>query len=245
MLASLVSINEEKYKNLLVLKNDNDFADVIMLYQTPKDVMYDPDGVHYIKTPDYNGYVGCLKNNCPACAKGIRNQKQIFIPVYNVNTGEFLFFNRPWNPYLESDIDNLFKKYTNPSEFVIRITRHGATGDRQTKYEFTAIAKNTVISYDEILAKCNIKFPDVFENVCKSMSSGEMYSALNATNNVYANNSANAVSSVPYQITPRAAMPTVSIDQIANMSAAIDSVPELDSSDEMSFDTATDDVDFN
>ena len=38
MLASLVSINEEKYKNLLVLKNDNDFADVIVKLSKFNDV---------------------------------------------------------------------------------------------------------------------------------------------------------------------------------------------------------------
>lgn len=176
---SIEQYNEEKYSGKFVLKNDGDFADVIFLYQSIKDMLV--ADVHYIKSADYSGYVHCNGGGCPACAKGVRVQTKLFVPLYNIAEGKIQFWDRTtsFEPQLHTDV---FSKYPNPSEFVFRITRHGAPRDVNTTYQIIAVANNTVKQYAEILSENSAKFPDYYENICRDVDALTLANWLNNAN---------------------------------------------------------------
>lgn len=174
---SVKSYNEEKFGGFFLLRNDGDYADVVFLYQSVEDVLV--ADVHYIKSPEYSGYAHCCGKGCPACAKGIRTQTKLFIPVYNIQADEIQFFDRTmrFEPQLQQDV---FSKFPNPSDFVFRITRHGAAGSVDTTYEIVAVGKNNTMPYASILAKHNATMPEYYNVICKEMSAQEMKSLLDA-----------------------------------------------------------------
>lgn len=182
---SMEQFNEERYGNFLTLANDNDYADVIFLYRSKADVLM--ADVHYIKSAEYSGYAHCCGVGCPACAfptksgKGLRVDSKLFIPLYNLTANKIQFWDRStrFDVQLANDV---FNKFPNPSEFVFRITRHGAAFDRDTRYEIQAVGKNTSMPYEKILADFNIKLPDYYSTVVKDLSIAEMSSMLNSTN---------------------------------------------------------------
>lgn len=167
------SYNEERYGGLFTLQNDGDTADVVFLYQSVDDVLV--ADTHYIKSLDYNGYVHCTgdRRNCPACQKGIRIQTKLFIPVYNIQKNEIEFWDRTprFEPQLMQDV---FKNYPNPSEFVFRITRHGVAGDINTTYEINVVGNNRFKPYGQILAEHNAISPDFYSQVCREVSAEDM-----------------------------------------------------------------------
>lgn len=195
--------NEEKFGGYFLLRNDGDTADVIFLYQSTQDVLV--ADVHYIKSPEYSGYVHCCGKGCPACAKGIRVQTKLFIPVYNISDDEIQFFDRTmrFEPQLQQDV---FSRYPNPSEYVFRITRHGAAGSVDTTYEIMAIGKNSFKSYDQILAEKNAKMPDYYSTICKEVSEFELKEMLEAGDRPTNGYSPNEDYS--YSATPRGSVPT-------------------------------------
>ena len=191
--------NEERYGNMFLLRNDGDQADVILLYRSIDDALV--ADVHYIKSPDYSGYVHCCGRNCPACNKGIRVQNKLFIPLYNVATDEIQFFDR--SVRFENVLNNaVFSKYPNPSEFVFRIVRHGQANSMDTTYEIYAVGRNTnpAMSYDNILKSHNIEFPDGYNRICKDVSSSELSNMLNVNNST---SNMEDYSMPNYQVTPR------------------------------------------
>lgn len=191
--------NEERYGNMFLLRNDGDSADVIFLYESIDDALI--ADVHYIKSQNYSGYVHCCGGGCPACRKGIRVQNKLFIPLYNISAGEVQFFDR--SVRFENVLNNsVFSKFPNPSEFVFRIVRHGAVGSVDTTYEITAIGRNTDpnMSYDSILKKNNIVFPDGYSRICKDLSVYELENMLNSTDN---KDNIEDYTIPNYQVTPR------------------------------------------
>lgn len=171
--------NEERYGGFFQLKNDKDTADVIFLYQSKEQCLV--ASAHYLKSANYNGYVHCCGNGCPACQKGIRVQPKIFIPLFNITTGQVEFWDRTpkFEPQLQNDV---FSKFPNPSEFIFRITRNGVANSIDTTYSIEAIAKNTVKSYAQILVDNNITMPDHYNTICKDLKAEEMQSMLVDTN---------------------------------------------------------------
>lgn len=188
--------NAERYGGMFLLKNDGDYADVVILYRNMDDVLM--ADVHYLKSSDYSGYVHCCGSGCPACARGVRVQNKLFIPVYDIASQEIKFFDRSIR--FQSVLDEqVFSVAGNPSEYVFRITRHGAANSLDTTYKFTAVGKNP-ISYDEILAKHDAKFPDYYENICRDISPSEMEGMFNAA----PRETSEGYSELPdYQIKPR------------------------------------------
>lgn len=177
---SVKQYNEEKYGGKFILQNDQDSADVIFLYQSVNDMLV--ADVHYIKSPDYNGYVHCNGRGCPACGKGIRVQTKLFIPLYNITAGEIQFWDRTtkFEPQFYSDV---FSKFPNPSEYVFKVTRNGASGDINTRYAIQVLASNNVKSYADILLENKINFPDYYENICKNADAAILSTWLNASQN--------------------------------------------------------------
>lgn len=193
------SYNEEKFNGLFLLRNDGDYADVIFMYRNEDDVLV--ADAHYVKSSEYSGYVHCCGRGCPACGKNIRVQTKLFIPVFNIMDNELQFWDRGirFDNQLRHDV---FLKCSNPSEYVFRITRHGAAGDVNTTYEITLIGKNSFKSYNQILADYNTSFPAYFENICKDWSSDKLHSVLSSSSDGEYSSAADMPN---YQVTPRAA----------------------------------------
>lgn len=207
---SLSEYNNDRYGGMFLLKNDGDSADVIFMYRSIEDVLV--ADTHYIKSDKYNGYVQCLGGgSCPACSKGIRVQPKLFIPVYVLSSEEILFWDRSirFQQTMENDV---FSKFDNPSEFVFRITRRGAAGDINTRYSIQAIAKNTVITYDEILAKCNATMPDYYNTICKDWTAEDYDSHLTPS----PSNSIDADMMPEYKLSPRGNSNPVVLPQLAD-----------------------------
>lgn len=193
---SVKSYNEERFGGYFLLRNDGDYADVIFLYQGVEDVLV--ADVHYIKSPDYSGYVHCCGRGCPACAKGIRTQTKLFIPLFNIAANEIQFFDRTmkFEPQLQQDV---FSKYPNPSEYVFRITRHGVAGDVNTTYSIQAIGKNTQMPYAQILVEHNATMPEYYNTICRELTEVEMKHMLDSsdTTNGYSPNQEYSYNAVP------------------------------------------------
>lgn len=174
---SVEEFNDNRYHNLFRLINDGEYADVVFLYQSMKDMLVAQ--AHYIKSAEYSGYVHCCEAGCPACSKGIRVQTKLFVPVYNIAKNAIEFWDRTikFEPQLERDV---FNKYPNPSELVFRITRHGIPNDINTTYSITAVGRNTLGSYQDILNKFNATMPDYYSNIIREVSVANLTSMLQA-----------------------------------------------------------------
>ncbi|MCM1234755.1 MAG: hypothetical protein NC489_32025 [Ruminococcus flavefaciens] len=144
---------------------------------------------HYIRSDSYTGYVTCCGKGCPACAKAIRLQPKLFIPMYVLATsvtggvqGRIQFWDRTmrFQPQLVNDV---FRGYPNPSEYIFRITRHGAAGDINTTYDIRAISNNTnpATSYDAICSTFGASFPDYYNTICKDVDQFELGSMMTSS----------------------------------------------------------------
>ena len=214
--------NEQKYGNKFILQNDGDYADVVFLYQSQDDVLI--ADAHYIKSATYNGYCHCLGAGCPACEKHIRIQPKLFIPLYNISTGQIEFWDR--TPVILPQITkDVFTTYPNPSDFVFRITRHGESGDRGTRYQIMAVAKNKT-PYAELLKQANAIMPDYYENIIKDASVADIAGWLTTSSS---SSSVVDVNSLPdYTPTPRVSVAPTTPNPIASSIDALANVGNLD-----------------
>lgn len=236
---SVTDYDEELYKGKFRLSKNGESADVIFLYQSKRDMM--KADVHYIKSPMYSGYVHCFGTGCPICAKkkpngeqAIRKQTKIFIPVYNIykNGGEIEFWDRYYNRGFVDQLDaEIFDKFPNPSEYVIKITREGGYKDQDTRYHFTGVGQNLSMTYQQILAKFNAKMPDYYENIVKTVSMSEANEMLNSYGNE---------SSVPMQEyipTPRAgyqsSIPDTYVDATSAVGSSEDNAPSFEDTENL------------
>lgn len=223
---SIVDYNKERYSGKFILSSDNTSVDVIFLYQSKADMLI--ADVHYLKSSEGSGYVHCLGTGCPVCAvkkadgtPAIRIQTKIFVPIYNIQSGEIEFWDRGQEFEHQLDSDVFDKGYSNPSEYIFRITRHGAYKSRETRYDIIPIAKNTLISYADILAKFNAKMPDYYENIVKSKTYADLTRMLQ---NRGADNSGINPEYVPI---PRAGYQPSIPNTYVDAAAAVASMPEI------------------
>jgi hypothetical protein len=227
--------NEDKYANLFTLRDDGDSADVIILYRNTNEVLI--GDTHYIKSPEYSGYVHCNGVGCPACGKGIRVQTRLFIPIYLINENKIVFFDR--NVRFESQLQNdVFSKFDDPTQYVFTITRHGVAGDINTTYSITVRAKNNFKSYEEICSEFGITFPDHYSEICREYSNSELSKLLSKDNN----NSVPVGDMPDYTIKPRVTTTPGDAPQVQDTAAAIDALEDYsaDDSEELSDDDAPD-----
>lgn len=194
----ITDYNEERFGNFFLLRNDGDFADVVFLYKSFDDVLV--ADAHYVKSNDYTGYIHCCGAGCPACAKGLRVQNKLFIPLYNISAGEIQFFDRSirFQNQLESEV---FSKFANPSDYVFRIIRHGAAGSFETTYEIVVVGHINGTSYDKICADNNVTFPDYYSTVCKDLTVSEVSALFTAPVSSTATSVSGDMPS--YTVTPR------------------------------------------
>ena len=212
---SLNDFNATKYAGKFVLDNDGDQAKAIFLYRNESEVLV--GDVHYIRSADYSGYVHCLGRGCPACAKGIRRQTKVFIPMYLMDKDEIVFWDRPQKfiPQFQFDV---LKACPDPCNYVFTVTRHGVHGSIDTRYSLEATNRSN-LSYDEIMSKYNYTFPDFYENICKEVDYTTMNRWLTSgSNGSYGVNG----SSLPvYNATPRVSTSPSAVQQ------SLDSIPSM------------------
>lgn len=231
---SMTEHNEQRFKGLFLLQNDGDYADVVFMYSKADDVLV-ADGVHYIKSLEYTGYVHCCGSSCPACGRGIRLQTRLFVPLYIIGSnsatctpGEIVFFDRStrFEAQLQQDV---FSKYPDPSQIVFRITRNGAAGDLNTKYSIVAKARNPK-TFAEILSLTGAQFPDKYNDVCREVSASVLGTWVNTSNNGGEGGVSNSADNLEmynipdYQVTPRGAAP---VPGAADVVPVGDTLPEL------------------
>ncbi len=218
---SITDYNNDRYGGMFLLKNDGDYEDVIIMYRNIDDVLVTDS--HYIKSDSYSGYVHCLGRNCPACEKNIRVQPKLFIPVYVINSGEILFWDRSirFQNIMDTEV---FSKFPNPADFVFRITRNGAAGDINTRYSIVAVGKNNIKSYDEILEASGKTILEHYESICKTWDNADYRSHLTPSGS-----SSGDVDMMPeYKLTPR-----------VSVTPEISDIPDIEIETEIS-----DDVEF-
>ena len=220
--------NEQRFGGMFVLRNDKEYADVVFLYQSIDDVLI-AEETHYIKSSEYSGYVHCCGKGCPACAKKIRVEPKLFIPLYNITAGEVQFWDRTARFELQL-LNDVFSKFANPSKVIFRITRNGAPRDVNTRYTIAPVGSVDAIhtSYDKICADNNIIFPDYYEKVCRSVTEFE----LNNMFNVSEENEYGGAADLPsYQVTPRGVTPASQLASIPQTPADIPDYNSVESED--------------
>ena len=229
---SVEQFNDDRYHNLFRIPNDGESVDVIFLYQSKSDMLV--ADVHYIRSSEYAGYVHCCGAGCPACAKGIRVQNKLFIPVYNINKGAIEFWDRTmtFEPQMQKDV---FDRFPNPSEYVFRITRHGAYKDVNTRYDIVAVGRNSLMSYSQILAKFNTKMPDYYENIVKT------YLVSDLTRMLVTSSPETGVVTQDYVPVPRAGYQSSIPDTYVNVADAVGSTTEPSFADDIDSSEESDD----
>jgi hypothetical protein len=202
---SVNSAKAEKYAGKFVLENDGDSAEVIFLYRNSDDMLV--ADAHYVKTNEYSGYVHCCEGGCPACAKGLRVQTKLFVPMFvlsingqPVNEIQFWDRNMRFEPVLSQAI---FKNFADPSLYVFCVTRKGVHGSKETTYDIVATAKNTVYPFDKIMSENGAVFPDYYEHICRDVDAPILSQWLATAN---ASNVASNTSLPEYVATPRASV---------------------------------------
>lgn len=200
---SMKEYTEERTGDFFLLRNDGDFADVVFLYRDYNDVM--AASVHYIKSADYSGYVHCQGRGCPACARNIRVQNKLFIPMYvfainNEPVNKVAFWDRNVR-FNQTLMDSVFTNYPNPSTYIFRITRRGAAGDMNTTYDIVIQGISTT-TYSDLLKSCGLEFPDSYSMVCKDVPITEMNRMFNSSSSAPASGASDLPS---YSVIPRSA----------------------------------------
>lgn len=217
---SFAQYQEDKNGEFFVLTNDGDSADVVFLYRSIEDVLV--ADVHYINTPTWKGYVHCCGAGCPACThgeRGLRIDHKLFIPLYNIQKNKIEFWDR--STFFESVLQkDVFASFPNPSETVFKITRRGAAGSRDTKYEIRPVARNTGMPYETILASFHTSLPEAYSAICKEMTPIELGQALNATA------SATNLQDYGYTPIPRSTVATTPVE--ATPAEPYNSLPSVD-----------------
>ena len=241
---SMVDYASTKYSDFFRLQNDGDWADVIFLYKGITDEVM--ASCHYIKSSSYSGYVSCLEQDCPVCAKKISIHNKIFIPLYVIRSSDYVNVGANNEPKIclwdrktrfTAQLDReVMKPYGDPSTTIFKIIRHGMPNDQNTRYEIRAIGPNNEMSYEDICTKYNIKFPDIYMDVCKDYDRAklnELLMQMSVPNSSYgAYNNSTSSSSASYGAVPRGAananVVAESIPQIETPEISVPDLPNLD-----------------
>lgn len=141
------------------LKDDRDNAKVRFLYGDISEIT--PYVVHEVETGEYDSkgnpktkYINCLRtydepiDKCPLCKAGYRVTPKLFLKLYNEDAGECQVWER--GKTYGQRIANLAAHFNPLYNRLIEITRLGAKGDKQTKYEFLTLDDSPININDEM-----------------------------------------------------------------------------------------------
>lgn len=155
------------------LPDDGDTAQVRFLLEDQEDLNQCYVNTHKIKLgknakfPNWN--VSCLRENyndsvkdCPFCEAGISSSVKVFLPLYNLDTDRFEFWERS-----KAYIPKMTKRMTKYQDFpshIFEIEREGAEGDKSTTYTISEVDEDDV-TLEELLEQLGIgEIPDVIES---------------------------------------------------------------------------------
>ena len=239
---SVAQIEKDTYGKFLRLTDDQQWVKGVLLYKSYDDVL--SCDVHYVKSKEYSGYVHCCGSSCPACQKGLSRRQKLFIPIlvladlnegYDEDTVVFWDRNLSFNHYLKRDV---FDKYDNPSDFVVKITRNGEYRDRNTTYSISACARFTN-DIDTVMESLGVKFPDYYENVVRTVDAATLQDMLSDTSATDKKSAYIPQQNYSYQATPRKRTPSPEdLDAVENVpgvpveSSESESVESFDDSEE-------------
>jgi len=122
------------------LANDGDVAKVRFMYNKLEDI--EGVAVHQIEVNDKKRYVNCLReygkpvDDCPLCKKGMFVNAKLFIPVYDIESGQVKIWERGKKFF--GKMASLCSRYASKEDLVshiFEVERHGKKGDTQTTYE--------------------------------------------------------------------------------------------------------------
>ena len=239
---SVAQIEKDTYGKFLRLTDDQQWVKGVLLYKSYDDVL--SCDVHYVKSKEYRGYVHCCGSSCPACQKGLSLRQKLFIPIlvladlnegYDEDTVVFWDRNLSFNHYLKRDV---FDKYDNPSDFVVKITRNGEYRDRNTTYSISACARFTN-DIDTVMESLGVKFPGYYENVVRTVDAATLQDMLSDTSTADKKSAYIPQQNYSYQATPRKRTPSPEdLDAVENVpgvpveSSESESVESFDDSEE-------------
>lgn len=155
------------------LKNDNDVARVRILYDSIEDV--DGLSVHQVDIDGKKRYANCKReygdpvSSCPFCNSGMFTTVKFFIPLYDVDTQNVVFWER--GKKFGAKISSLCARYPHLYRHEFDIERHGKVGDTQTTYEIYEVGESDVNLED-------FEVPKVLGGLVLDKSTDEMESYL-------------------------------------------------------------------
>jgi len=129
------------------LANDGDVAKVRFMYNKLEDI--EGVAVHQIELNDKKRYVNCLReyghpvDDCPLCKKGLFVNAKLFIPVYDIESGQVKIWERGKKFF--GKMASLCSRYASKEDLVshiFEVERHGKKGDTQTTYEIYDVEKD-------------------------------------------------------------------------------------------------------
>ena len=167
-MANFSFLNAQDYANdvsgLFTLKEDGDTARVRILIDTPDDLR----GVwtHWLQVNGRGRHVLCLadgeckdekiyRQQCPICRFGKTSKEgkrhvKFFIPMLNLDTNEYVIWERGYNLVKNQSLLNILSEY--PKELykqVVEIQRIGDANDYNTEYTFKVLPESEV-SYTRV-----------------------------------------------------------------------------------------------
>lgn len=153
------------------LKNDGDVARVRFMYNSIDDV--EGMSVHQVEIDGKKRYVDCLReynepvSKCPFCAKGMRTQAKLFIPVYDVDDDKVKIWERGKKWF--SKISGLCSRYPKLVEKEFEIERHGKPNSTDTTYEVFPVDDGDKLSMEDLP-----EIPEDFEKFVLKKSADDM-----------------------------------------------------------------------
>ena len=126
------------------LKNDHDTARVRFLYNSIDDV--EGFAVHQVEIDGKKRWVNCLReygepvDACPMCKSGSFTTVKYFVPLYNVDTGAIVVWER--GKKFGAKLSSLCSRYPNLVSHIFEIERVGAKGDTNTTYEIYEVGSD-------------------------------------------------------------------------------------------------------
>lgn len=155
------------------LKNDKDVAKVRFMYDSIDDVA--GYAVHQIEVNGKKRYVDCKReynepvDKCPFCRDGKFQQAKLFIPLYDIESGQVKIWERGKKFF--SQISQLCSRYAQNEPLcshIFEIERSGKAGDTQTTYGIYEVGRD-----DTTLDKLP-EVPDILGDVVLDKTPEEM-----------------------------------------------------------------------
>lgn len=117
--------------NFFTLKDDGDKKVVRFLHTDDTDL--DVFVVHAIEEGDRTRLVGCLQEDCPLCAAGLKPRLKVLLSLYDYSEDKVAIWER--GPAIIDTLLGFIDKYGHLNNRKYEIVRHGKKGDNKTTYQ--------------------------------------------------------------------------------------------------------------